>query len=1189
MLAVLETLGIGLWWLNHPTPPSATPSTGPSANAQPMKPEDEITFAGLSGLPPKFIDAGQKKGKGWSEIETLEIRKALATEGFKIKTEYFTPSRIAHEFRINSPICTYPVEWSDPDRTFAQKPAKIYSIPLKLEGELTRSIALKAGFEDRFKKHLNSKGDLNLRSLIEDPSLKTVLVRDKDYGLVTSWTTYIDAKGDQAVRKEFQKNISLISLHDNSQLVEMLNGERFDYLFSDHIELSDLKRLGFDSSRFKYLAFARTGIHTGMDPNLILVSIACSDHPLTRKALPHINRWISMYRGLEWQHQKWNYRESQDERIGFQRNIFQTTLQKFRGILETGALDVWYPKQQSYFPSLELFPPEDQPSRPNHSPALAPAPLAEKNPRWTWVKHSPTSLAVYSSASAFFHDPYPLKKSTKRHHVFDLKLIERHLPPALLTLRKDLSHLTQEHSAPSLPELKIPLESTEAWTELTLFAFGLEPKDLVALEPVLRSGKLTTLRVLGASAPTLEKILGLVKSKVEKINLTSSVVEGTSLIDWIGSQPLVELHLTDTQLTQEQLNGLLAILPATVQELGLAYQRTAWTDTAVKTLSRLNLPKLHTLDLENDNLSDHQLQEMIRIIPKGIKSLYLGTNPFTKRSLIPLFHRLALSEIQVLDLEKSSFATLANDNIKLPRTLKALNLENTGLSAKSLPILPPSLKLRALNLSENPLGPEGIRPFLEHLETSGVNLNLRHTRLGNEGLKLLGNRHYFALNLGSNQISETGIEFFRHAAVHIESLDLPENQIGRQGVALIVGAWLKELKRINLSDNLLEAEDLLPLAKNFPNHLKELELAGQISLPIDSLAQHLPPDLQFLDLSNNQLSDLDLERLAPVLPKGLQGLDLRKSAFGVRGALALARSIPQALHTLYLRDTPLTGAGLLAILRALPSSLGIASFGYAKLSQKEAELFQSLLPKGLFEIWLWNIRSPEGDFGLVPLPKALSTLRLYDCPLSTAAMQTLAKNWPSNLREIYFEGIELSAKAARELLGKLPPTLERLALFSAGLDDNGIQTIQGKKFNQLHYYQLFSNLFTGMGLQALLGAAPYTSTLQLTGNSRLFLPNQEVPKLPLSRVRELLLTNGSYGNAAITKLIGQLSQDTQSIDLASSDIGLKGLKELLQALPANLREFFIMGNDFQSEGLSLVHDYKEAKEKRDGIPFHLVE
>ena len=72
--------------------------------------QNQIIFAGLSGQPPKYIENGPERGPGWLEYHTHEIRKGLKEDGFNVKQDWMTPARIAHEFRIQSPICIYPAE-----------------------------------------------------------------------------------------------------------------------------------------------------------------------------------------------------------------------------------------------------------------------------------------------------------------------------------------------------------------------------------------------------------------------------------------------------------------------------------------------------------------------------------------------------------------------------------------------------------------------------------------------------------------------------------------------------------------------------------------------------------------------------------------------------------------------------------------------------------------------------------------------------------------------------------------------------------------------------------------------------------------------------------------------------------------------------------------------------------------------
>ena len=93
----------------------------------------------------------------------------------------------------------------------------------------------------KFQKHFDKKGDLNMNSLLQDKALKTLLVRDFDYGSLGLKVLDVDAQGDQFVRKEYQDHVILLLVKDNRQILEMLNAHRFDYVLADAIEDQDFK------------------------------------------------------------------------------------------------------------------------------------------------------------------------------------------------------------------------------------------------------------------------------------------------------------------------------------------------------------------------------------------------------------------------------------------------------------------------------------------------------------------------------------------------------------------------------------------------------------------------------------------------------------------------------------------------------------------------------------------------------------------------------------------------------------------------------------------------------------------------------------------------------------------------------------------------------------------------------------
>lgn len=286
-----KTLGQSL------TPPPSPTIAVAEQNASEAIPSNTIIFAGLSGVPPRFIESGVNRGMGWQEFETQEVRKGMRDDGFILKQEWMTPARIAHEVREGHPICTYPAAWNDPNTTFAKKPDRIYSIALDFGEERARSILFNKADSAKFQKHLDAKGDLNLTDLLEDHKLKTLLVRNEDYGSLTRKLTDINERGDQFVREKYQDHVSLWVTRDNRQLIEMLNAKRFDYIISDAIEDQDFKVSGLKQESFVHINFSTTNVKDSNDPSLTMISIACSIHPSTLAAMPYLNKWINLTRG----------------------------------------------------------------------------------------------------------------------------------------------------------------------------------------------------------------------------------------------------------------------------------------------------------------------------------------------------------------------------------------------------------------------------------------------------------------------------------------------------------------------------------------------------------------------------------------------------------------------------------------------------------------------------------------------------------------------------------------------------------------------------------------------------------------------------------------------------------------------------------------------------------------------------
>ena len=547
---IVGALGGLLWRNSHlslePTEPTLLGTTEKSSTgAAPLTSDgtssanaanQTIVFAGLSGVPPQFIDQGPDKGYGWAEYETEEIRKALKEEGFSIKQDWMTPARIAHEFKKGSPICTYPVKWTDPAKTFATKPDRIYSIPIKLEGDDARKLIFHQEDLPKFQKHFDKKGDLNIDSLLQDKALKTLLIRDFDYGRLGLKVLDVDAQGDQFVRKEYKDHVILLLVKDNRQILEMLNAHRFDYVFADAIEEQDFKQTGINKEKFKEVSYQTDRIGQNIqDPKIVMVSIACSIHPLTLKLLPSINEKISRLRERNWFVAKSQYRSSLDPKFKYDTASELLSLQ-FRGVFEAGGADYWYPKQQKFFPGLLLSPSPSPPIKRD------PIPLVSHPLRWRALSEENGAVTILHESSPnygkFITDPngaysYFLPYSEASFESY-LSAPQRkfYLNPG--DLFNDPTVVTDFK--------KLNLGKFIQSKRLTLFANGLSLDELKVLAPLFPS--LKEVVIFGAGTHETTYLVSLLPKQLERLTMISCSLSQSDIHTRIQGMPLKALHLT---------------------------------------------------------------------------------------------------------------------------------------------------------------------------------------------------------------------------------------------------------------------------------------------------------------------------------------------------------------------------------------------------------------------------------------------------------------------------------------------------------------------------------------------------------------------------------------------------------------------------------------------------------------------
>lgn len=1185
-------------------PQSAVTTPAPESGVAPEnESKNQITFAGFSGLPPKFIDSGLDKGLGWLEYHTQEVRKGLQADGFEIKQEWMTPARIAHEFEQKSPICVYPFEWNDPDRVFAQKPNRIYSIPLNVGGEYNRSIVYRAEDDPRFAKHLDPKGDLNLESLLKDRTLKTLLIRDRDYGRLSRMVTEYNATGEQQVKTEYRTHVMLLVARDNRQIVEMLNAERFDYTISDVIEDQDLKQSGIDPSRFHHLNFESSGVLNKRDPSFVFVSIACAVHPLTLRAMPYINQWISRIRGLEWYMKKSAYRRKMDPKQGFFDPVLSTIL-RFRGEFNIGGLDFWYPKQQAYFAELKRFPDAElsPASILAHSkvpvPTIPPISMTpSKTPRWTWLSDKAGTLTVLSEAipQSVYEDPSIT--STWRTQNPPIDLIE----DVLSDLRNVLSTRAQSLFNDSRAKesfTSLDFGRPQQVRHLTLFAYGLFEKDIQHLFNSIPWNELTELIVLGANPSASKAIVERLPSTLVRLKMITCSLSQTSIEAQAGKlQHLQALHLDHSQVTERQLGKVLQSLPDGIRELSLSFLRNSWSAENCKIFGARKWPWLASLNLALNYLTDTELITLAKGMPTGLKRLNLGSNVFTPRGLALLFER-EFPKLTELDLRFCKVGSTLKHKIKLPSGLTRLKLRETNLTPATLSSIVFPRGLTHLDLSENTLGDQGMAFFIPLLAERVESLILSNTKIGSHTIQQLfrsgAPTQITALDLSDNGLTDTDLEPMFQAPLGTKALNLRMNSLHDKAVARLSEVLSSSLLKLDLSYNPITAQGVKALAKalskNSASQLKELGLFGLLSLDVEELKGSLKSGLEVLGLGDNLMTSQELAVLAPHLPVSLRTLDLRNSAFGEEGVKALARHMPPSLGAFRVDGVPLNSRAVMQLMAALPRSLSSFRVSGTQLNPEAADQLGAFLPQGLQELWLVGLSFTERA-GIAPilrrLPPSLIQFRIRGIEIAEKDAVEFLGHWPSNLRQAHLEAAPIAGKGVEFLMRDLPPSVERISFFGLGMTDAALKSLEGRDFENLFMIGLSQELVTDVGLDRLLAIAKRTRGFELANLQHLTGHSWE--GRDLSVFHWLFITNVPIPRKAILKLFKKLSPDVAWLNLTSIGLTLEDVGPLIRVLPKHLRRLHITGNRIGQKGIDQMRAYQAKKEAEEGIPFLLIE
>lgn len=1165
----------------------------------------QIIFAGLSSTPPRFIDAGPNRGTGWQEYETLEIRKALRRAGFEIKMEYMTPARIEHEFQAKNPICTWPVKWKDPKAVFTKKPDRVYSIPLSFEGDEVHSVYYRKVDDQRFKKHRDEKGDLKLDSLLSDSSLKTLFVRDADYGSLNPKLFSKNEKGDQVVRSEFRRNVMTLLIRDNQQLLEMLNGGRFDYIVADSVEDQDFKKTGISKESINKTTVEVHRVTSIQDPNLVLVSVACSDHPTAQAALPVINRQIDGIRGWQWTGKKLNYQRltngkpAEDDLIA----ASSTTVFGLRGAFESGQADTWYPQQQKHFPGLKLIAeaPEIKGDR-----LPSPLDLAKRSLQWYANTESPDTVLLLNSASL----PWNLfRRRASQARAQGMLARIFHSPEDLLA--RDLPMFNTPKPTQGTKKFEDLLsEGIKSWTDqkkFILFATGLSKQDLIQLTSerfLPRMRALTDLTVVGAGQETAEALVKMLSPNLIHLSFLSCELDSAPIGDAIKNlSNLKTLRLTNSQIGFEQTRTLLRALPSSLLSLSLGYNRHAFLRDSAETLRSVKWPNLQELDLESDWLSDAHLEALKAALPLTVKRLSLSHNEFSPLGLRSFLQRPFPNLVQ-LELSGSAVGSNLPHRLVIPPTVRTLELAEARLNPENIQriIFPP--QLQALDLSFNDLSDHALRSVAPSLLGQMDFLKLKGAHATEQSLVILLKsklREVEALDFSQNGLEDRSVQLLTDGNLKVTNLDLSSNFIHSTGAKVLAGKFAQQLRSISLTGNPITEEGFCALVQGLPPTLESFESNGVLGIDVGCLVQFLEKgrpanSLRELRVGENGLGDAEIASLVKALPPSLVALDLSDSEVLKAGYDAMQSLNLPELRWINFTGISLSEGQLAQLLSSLSGSLNQIRLGpiqplQSDGNEKSVQLSLRELFPGLRRLHVLGVRIDRNPSQLLrQLPPDLRMLEIGKIQGEVGMPQTFDESNLKHLRQIEI-GANVWGDLAREALQKsLGPSLEHYYAAGVGITDHDLSLMVQQSLPNLYLFSARNGLFHS---RALIELVKRTHLRSIVVNLNLGIDSSFFEKLSredLESLRFINMAGTDVSSAGWVDGFKKLSSEIVWISMSNNKIQPRDVSGLIKVLP---KHFFyslaIRGLPIGENSRRELRQAVDAHEARTGIRIEIWE
>ncbi|KAL9669946.1 hypothetical protein QQ045_007496 [Rhodiola kirilowii] len=311
---------------------------------------------------------------------------------------------------------------------------------------------------------------------------------------------------------------------------------------------------------------------------------------------------------------------------------------------------------------------------------------------------------------------------------------------------------------------------------------------------------------------------------------------------------------------------------------------------------------LETLDLSFNNLSEPLRSPSFLLDCGGLVSVNLSGNsiPGGVIDFGPSLLHLDLSRNKISDSQ------LLIESLARCQYLNLFNISNNKLTGKLDVTLSSCKSLSVFDISYNLFSGELPGRIFEDAPVSLAVLDMSHNNFSGVFSTLRFNQcgNLTSLSLSHNGISGSGFPLSLFRCHHLQTLDLSHNQLQQQIPGLLLGNYLRGLRRLSLAYNQFEGE-IPPELGRVCSTLEELDLSG------NKLVGGLPSSiasctsLTTLNLGNNQLTG---DFLGTTVSK-LSSLRYLYLAFNnITGVIPLSLSNCTQLQVLDLSSNVFTGS-----------------------------------------------------------------------------------------------------------------------------------------------------------------------------------------------------------------------------------------------------------------------------------------